>query len=317
SGGNITINGTSSKDGQSSIKVNNASFSADKGNISFNAEGKGVIVSYYEKSAALELRGDNLFSAKEIYLNAKNVSNHSGYGNNPYAILIGPNATLRFSGNATVNATSEYGGGILFDGSSPEGASIYSQNGYLNINATSGKHAVKDEQMNTGAIALESSYYNENVHFILNNSSLGINAKSESLDKDVGAFAGYGVGTANFVNKFIFQGNGDVNITGTSINNTGITSRAFDNTKLNGQFLLHGISTNGNGIEMSGAALDVGLSGAIINGESENGYGVVINGTSSSGNQVNLNDNVITGTSNTGTGIGINGNNVTITNGTL
>ncbi|EBJ7457298.1 hypothetical protein DY705_25480, partial [Salmonella enterica] len=136
-----------------------------------------------------------------------------------------------------------------------------------------------------------------------------------STGNNINAFDSRGASDATeFKNGFIFIGTGNTTITGKANKGSGVNTREFSNTGLNGTFTINGSSISGNGVDMD-TNLNASVINATITGTSTSGNGVSINSYGSS--VVDLKANNITGISESAAGIVINGKNITITNGTL
>ncbi|EIP4525580.1 filamentous hemagglutinin N-terminal domain-containing protein, partial [Salmonella enterica] len=304
--GNISIYGNALGVPVHGVSLGNVNVNATGGTVNVVAEGSGG-------ASALAVSGDVSFKAINTSVVANNTVNTGGGG--AAGIYVDHGVSLTFEGNSAILAHSVSDSGILL---SPAVAdSSYNKinviNGTLNITAST--DAVRDNELyGVGGITVSNYYVPAQVEFDLLNASLNINASASATDGKINAFAGYSQATYGYVNPFIFKGQGNVSVTGMSQNGVGISSRYFDNTNLNGNLSLKGVSVSGNGIEMAGQ-LNMHLVNATLQGESTNGGGIVI--ASGSKGDLNLNGNTLTGTSDTGVGINISGNNVTITNGTL
>ncbi|EHB3564013.1 hypothetical protein JXH75_004954, partial [Salmonella enterica subsp. enterica serovar Oranienburg] len=129
----------------------------------------------------------------------------------------------------------------------------------------------------------------------------------------VPAFGIVDVSSRTYINGFIFQGEGDVDISGVSTDGNAVDARLFDNTALVGNLAITGTSQSGTGVYLGGQ-LNATLVNARITGISESGNGVTLAAKSGT---VSLGNNTIIGTSETGSGIQLTGNNITLTSGTL
>ncbi|EKC4740293.1 filamentous hemagglutinin N-terminal domain-containing protein, partial [Salmonella enterica subsp. enterica] len=303
--GSININGTTPGT-VSGVRFTNADLkaNADTGSIKVYAESKGGQDTYDEKGS-LYFGGADTFTANNIDLTGRNLkNNYNGAG------IAFDGGTALFNGNTSIQA---FGYGV--------GVEIWNQVhlGFANGNAllkgqTTGPGG-SDGYYRTGAIAGAGVYRSAKIYVNLTHSNLNIDADSSS--STYGTVPAFGIvnpaSEGYKVNGFIFQGDGDLNISGVSTDGNAVDARLFDNTALTGNVVITGTSKSGTGVYLGGQ-LNTTLVNAQITGISESGSGVTLaakSGTTSLGN------NSISGTSETGSGIQLTGNNITLTSGTL
>ncbi|EAZ9461638.1 filamentous hemagglutinin N-terminal domain-containing protein, partial [Salmonella enterica] len=303
--GSININGTTPGT-MSGVRFTNVDLNAnaDTGSIKVYAESKGGQDTYEEKGS-LYFGGTDTFTAKNIDMTGRNLKNsYNGAG------TVFDGGTTLFNGNTSIEGYG-YGLGIVF----------WNQ---VHLGFTEGNASLKgqttgpggsDHYYRTGAIAGSGVYQAAKVYLNLTHSNLKIDADSSS--SKYGTVPAFGIvnpaSEGYKVNGFIFQGDGDLNISGVSADGNAVDARLFDNTALVGNVAVTGTSQSGTGVYFGGQ-LNSTLVNAQITGISESGSGVVLaakSGTASLGN------NTISGTSATESGIQLTGNNITLTSGTL
>ncbi|EDW0787403.1 filamentous hemagglutinin N-terminal domain-containing protein, partial [Salmonella enterica subsp. enterica] len=303
--GSININGTTPGT-RSGVRLANADLKANAGtgSIKVYAESKGGQDTYDEKGS-LYFGGTDTFTAKNIDITSRNLKNsYNGAG------IAFDGGTALFNGNTSIKA---FGYGV--------GIELWNQVhlGFANGNAllkgqTTGPGG-SDKYYRTGAIAGAGIYQSSKIYVNLTHSNLNIDAdSSSSAYGTVPAFGIVNPASEGYkINGFIFQGDGNVNISGVSTDGNAVDARLFDNTALTGNVVITGTSKSGTGVYLGGQ-LNTTLVNAQITGISESGSGVTLaakSGTTSLGN------NSISGTSETGSGIQLTGNNITLTSGTL
>ncbi|HAF9764145.1 TPA: hypothetical protein G8R83_004528, partial [Salmonella enterica] len=303
--GSINING-STPGTWSGVRFNNADLkaNANTGSIKVYGESKGGQDTGDERGSVY-FGGTDTFTAKNINITGRNLKD--GYNG---AGMVFDGGTSLFNGNTSIDAYG-YGLGIAFWNQVHLG---FTQ-GNASLNAKTTGPGGSDNYFRTGAIAGSGVYQSSKVYVNLTHSNLNIDADSSSSKYGtVPAFGIVNPGSEGYkVNGFIFQGDGDLNISGVSTDGNAVDARLFDNTALVGNVALTGTSQSGTGVYFGGQ-LNATLVNARITGISESGNGVTLaakSGTASLGN------NTISGTSETGSGIQLTGNNITLTSGTL
>ncbi|EOA6846799.1 hypothetical protein ACH8KY_005255, partial [Salmonella enterica subsp. enterica serovar Braenderup] len=301
--GNISINGVT-KGTYSGVRFNNVNMTAnsDSGSITVYGESDGV---QYQERGSIFLSGTNAFKASNIVITGKNLYN--GYMGSAGVTFDYGNDS--FSGNTLIEGYG-YGEGI---GLRNELHLDFNEGHALFKGQTTGPGG-SDSYYGSGGIIGLTFYQPARVFVNLTNASLQMDADSSS--SKFGATPAFGIvnpSSDDFQSGFVFQGNGDVNISGVSSDGNAVDTRLFDNTALNGNVSVAGKSESGSGVYMGGG-LNVTLLNATITGSSGSGNGVTLDATSGT---ANLGNNSINGTSETGTGIQIKGNNITLTTGTL
>ncbi|EHC1184052.1 filamentous hemagglutinin N-terminal domain-containing protein [Salmonella enterica] len=314
--GNIYVNAdTRKRDGVDGVFLNNASLSA----------GKDIHISGITGSAGaagVKFQGDvNLTSAKNV-IDGKSVAKLT-YGFTA-GVLLNDEAHVVFVGDSTINAESESFSGFLFNAGYSSGESVEFRDGSSVINATDhgnlGPGAPSDFD-DLGAMSIVPyGGQRRDIEFKVSNASLNITA--ESMGAAPGGIMPYSY-TGDSPNQqsrgsgFIFTGQGDINIKGTSVKGAGVDLRVLDNRKLNGKFTVNGESESGVGVIVPEFA-DVNVVNAAISGSSGTGVGIQLNSSDSNAKEINLQGNTLTGTSVSGSsGVQIKGNNVSVTNGTV
>ncbi|EHI7194602.1 filamentous hemagglutinin N-terminal domain-containing protein, partial [Salmonella enterica] len=303
--GNISINGTTPGI-NSGVRFNNADLkaNANDGSITVYAESKGGQDTYDEKGS-LYFGGTDTFTAKNIDITSGNLKNsYNGAG------IAFDSGTTLFNGNTSIKAFG-YGVGIELWNTVHLGFA----NGNALLKGQTTGPGGSDKYYRTGAIAGAGIYQSAKIYVNLTHSNLNIDADSSS--STYGTVPAFGIvnpaSEGYKINGFIFQGDGDVNISGVSTDGNAVDARLFDNTALTGNVVITGTSKSGTGVYLGGQ-LNTTLVNAQITGISESGSGVTLaakSGTTSLGN------NSISGTSETGSGIQLTGNNITLTSGTL
>lgn len=303
--GNIFINGTTPGI-YSGVRFINADLkaNANDGSIAVYAESKGGQDTYDEKGS-LYFGGANTFTAKNTDMTGRNLrSSYNGSG------VSFDGGTDLFNGNTSIKA---FGYGL--------GYKLYNTihlgfaNGNVLLKGKTTGSGGSDSYYNTGAFGGDGIYQAAKIYVNLTNSNLKMDADSSSSTYGkVPAFGLVNPGSESYkVNGFIFQGDGNVNISGVSTDGNAVDARLFDNTALTGNVVITGVSKSGTGVYLGGQ-LNTTLVNAQITGISESGSGVTVAAKSGT---TNLSNNTINGTSETGSGIQLTGNNITLTNGTL
>ncbi|EAA7203511.1 hypothetical protein DQJ78_25560, partial [Salmonella enterica subsp. enterica serovar Newport] len=286
--GSININGTTPGT-WSGVRFTNVDLNAnaDTGSIKVYAESKGGQDTYEEKGS-LYFGGTDTFTGKNIDITGRNLKNsYNGAG------MVFDGGTTLFNGNTSIEG---YGFGL--------GIAFWNQ---VHLGFTEGNSSLKgqttgpggsDHYYRTGAIAGAGTYQAAKVYVNMTHSNLKIDADSSS--SKYGTVPAFGIvnpaSEGYKVNGFIFQGDGDLNISGVAADGNAVDARLFDNTALVGNVAVTGTSQSGTGVYFGGQ-LNSTLVNAQITGISDSGSGVVLaakSGTASLGN------NTISGTSATG-----------------
>ncbi|EIO1243154.1 hypothetical protein LOW66_004951, partial [Salmonella enterica subsp. enterica serovar Adelaide] len=314
--GNISVNAdTRKRDGVDGVFLNNASLSA----------GKDIHISGITGSAGaagVKFQGDvNLTSAKNV-IDGKSVAKLT-YGFTA-GVLLNNEVHVVFVGDTTINAESESFSGFLFNAGYSSGESVEFRDGSSVINATDhgnlGPGAPSDFD-DLGAMSIVPyGGQRRDIEFKVSNASLNITA--ESMGAAPGGIMPYSY-TGDSPNQqsrgsgFIFTGQGDISIKGTSDKGAGVDLRVLDNRGLSGKFTVNGESESGVGV-IAPEFADVNIVNADISGSSGSGVGIQLNSSDSNAKEINLQGNTLTGTSVSGSsGVQIKGNNVSVTNGTV
>ncbi|EKC4779432.1 filamentous hemagglutinin N-terminal domain-containing protein [Salmonella enterica] len=314
--GNISVNAdTRKKGGVDGVFLNNASLSA----------GKDIHISGITGSAGasgVKFQGDvNLTSANNV-IDGKSVAKLAwGF---TAGVLLNDEAHVVFVGDTTINAESESFSGLLFNAGYSSGESVEFRDGSSVINATDhgnlgpGAPASFDDLGAMSIVPYDGR--RRDIEFKVSNASLNITAKS------MGAAPGgimpysYRGDSPNQQSRgsgFIFTGQGDISIKGTSDKGAGVDLRVLDNRGLSGKFTVNGESESGVGV-IAPEFADVNIVNADISGSSGSGVGIQLNSSDSNAKEINLQGNTLTGTSVSGSsGVQIKGNNVSVTNGTV
>ncbi|EGZ4525035.1 filamentous hemagglutinin N-terminal domain-containing protein [Salmonella enterica subsp. enterica serovar Abaetetuba] len=303
--GDINING-STPGTWSGVRLTNADLKANttNGSIVIYGESKGGRNTYDEMGSVYFGNADN-FSAKNINITGRNLRNDLGAGGG----IAFWDSHASFHGNTSVSG-SGYASGITFLNAN-----------YLNF---SGGDALLDgkttggggDDYYYGSAAISGQNYYHDVQVYVNLSDANLNIKADASSASSGhlpAFGPVNPASEDCINGFIFNGTGNVNISGVSTDGNAVDARLFDNTDLSGNLTLTGKSQSGAGVYFGGN-LNTTLVNAHITGISESGSGVTLAAKSGT---VSLGNNTISGTSEAGSGIELTGNNITLTNGTL
>ncbi|HFE7544050.1 TPA: hypothetical protein ACGADT_005455, partial [Salmonella enterica subsp. enterica serovar Newport] len=257
--GDIYVTGTTPLGEKSGVRIINVNFIANtgSGHVDVDAESHGGQDTYDEKGS-LYIGGENKFSASDIKLNGRNT--RSGVSSGAGVVFDGGNSS--FSGK-TVLTGYGYGVGISFWDS----VRLDFSNGSAFIKGkTTGPGPVKaDGYYRTGAIS-GSALGNAKVTIHLDKSNLEMIADSSSSTS--GAVPAFGIinpASGTRKNGFIFDGEGNVDISGISTDGNAVDARLFNNIKLNGDFNISGSSKTGVGVRLNDR-LDVNLKDAVITG---------------------------------------------------
>ncbi|EMD3078202.1 hypothetical protein VQY73_004773, partial [Salmonella enterica] len=310
-GNNVSIKGEYLGSGNKyGVLLYNVNIAANR-SIGIEAKGKKFATAFGDTGGALTVYGKSNFTAPDIKLYGENTAS-SGEAGVAFGVINTGVADLTFNGNTSVNGTGIGRSGVTFGSAT----NITVNNSTLNITGTITGDRNRDASLGSGGITRLNGYYATTVNFIQNNADINIVADTTgSTGNNINAFDSRGASdTVELKNGFIFIGTGNTTITGKANKGSGVNTREFSNTGLNGTFTINGSSISGNGVDMD-TNLNAKVINATITGTSTSGNGVSINSYGSS--VVDLKANNITGISESAAGIVINGKNITITNGTL
>lgn len=323
------------------VELSGDTISSGSGNITVRGDGTGKLVMSYENSAKIEprevdgvllentslsalkgkidltgrtdgyqatfARGGVRFSRGGALTSASNtVNGNSSRGCSDHGcggVVVNP-GTYNFTGNTVINAVDETNQGLGIYFNSPWGDSfdIKFSSGSHSLNASGGQGVFISPFTRTPVA----------VNFSVNKGDLNITGNSQR---------GQGFGTAGIwgeSNKggnkgYVFSGDGNVSVKGTSVNGSGVNVRVLDNRSLTGKFTVVGESKNGAGVEVPEWA-NINIKDATITGSSQSASGIRINSVA---RVVNLNNNSLKGISSGSGGLVIRGDNVSLTNGSL
>ncbi|EIQ5548103.1 hypothetical protein LVD56_004893, partial [Escherichia coli] len=279
------------------------------GNITINGTSQGLNSVWGEASfgAGIAFKGNTNFSATYIVLNGTNTrtiapfpSGDTASSGRPVGIIFCGTSNTTFTGNTTINASSEKGAGIAFLTSAYRSnwSNLTFNNGTAIINATT--NVSTNEPSYYSAISFYSWTDNiqVNVGFTLNNSNLTINASAQNS----AGVGGWQYNTPENTSFLTLNGTGNVNITGSG-KWGGVTGLRINNTGLNGTTVITGSSSSGqygsgdaepSGVYLKGSSLtNTTITGSATGCVS----GVIINGNST------LINTTVNGTAVNGTGV--------------
>ncbi|EDH5794407.1 hypothetical protein CB225_24260, partial [Salmonella enterica subsp. enterica serovar Newport] len=267
--GNISIYGNATERAQSGVSLTNAHLSAEKGSINVKGDTDAAGDPYkYTSKGGVSLSGTVNFSS----------TSNTVYGHNSHSLnaatggfVVNNDGAYTFSGNTSINGVGEQGYGVVF----------YVTSSTATFNFKSGEYYSFDGSGVVGTYAPPYAYGAKQIKFNVEEGTLNFSGKGTNGS----GISGNDFSTFN--TGYLFSGNGNVNIKGSSESGAGVDSRYLNNTGLTGCFT--------------------------VTGESQSGTGVVIVYNT----DWNVQNATITGTSATGTGINISGNKLYITNVTL
>ncbi|EAA9298040.1 hypothetical protein ADQ49_27440, partial [Salmonella enterica subsp. enterica] len=314
--GNISVAGQANT--ESGIYLINTNMAANSSFGVINVSASGSALWNYSKfGGALGLFSSNTFTAFNTILEGTTMSdniNSSGIGIGCIGCRQKGLVNLTFNGNTSLIGHGINGMGLTFASSS----NILINNGVLNVSGClsgtgNGPGSIKN---GTGGISFTNGYSAFKVNTVLKNADINMIADvSGTTKKGLNAFDSTGSSDGfDLMNGFNFSGSGNVTVTGKSNTGAGIDIRLFNNEKLTGRTIINGSSVSGNGVNIN-TKVNATLFNASISGMSSAGNGVFINIPDS--NSINLAGNNINGISKTASGIVIKGNNVNITKGSL
>ncbi|ELD6261036.1 filamentous hemagglutinin N-terminal domain-containing protein, partial [Salmonella enterica] len=326
-GGRIFLNGTSS---------GKAVLTAENGTITLGGDDgrAGVALTNADLSSA------NMNIAGSTTRGAGDASGVTGgvaiYGN--VSLRVADNGKGVIKGTADISGRYAYTGAlvigslwgaatnILFDGEfdisgQHTGTGGSTKNGGIFYNGAANLTFTKDSSLSgvgsngvAGISGEFSGYQNTTLvnYKLQSGANLRMNAQSDSGS----AISAVPVNSSNqFSVGYAFSGDGNVTLVANSESSKPtLYANNLNNSKLNGNFSVNAVNTNGDAIVFQGMNNQT-LINANITGVSESGAGIRIESNGKS--NVSLSGSVIHGVSNTGDGIKINGDNTTITNGTL
>ncbi|EAS5352975.1 filamentous hemagglutinin N-terminal domain-containing protein [Salmonella enterica] len=309
-GGSIAVNGTT-PGSYSGVRIIDTEVSASGQEISIYGASTGR--DGLSREAGSVYLGDSKFTSNKITVTGDNTGKE--YFGSGVAIIDGNS----FDGVVSIKGTG--GIGIYISTALPgtPSSTLKFSNGNVLLSGISTIIPVNRNPGGTGTIFFEGVNSGKLYTFLLNKSDLTMYADNTIATVYSDAFNAYSWGLPwNNSGSVIFSGQGNVVVEGKTRTGAGVTTRIFDNTKLDGTFKVSGTSKTGVGVSFDNSNMNATLVNAIIEGESASGNGVVIQNTGDS-TLVNLNKNTVKGTSETAAGIVINGKNknVTITNGSL
>ncbi|EHW8691087.1 hypothetical protein K3K67_004717, partial [Salmonella enterica subsp. enterica serovar Saintpaul] len=269
------------------------------------SQGGGNIISIYDEMGSVYFGGTDTFTAKNINITGRNLKEDYRFAGG----VAFYNSHVSFNGDTSVSG-SGYGRGVVL-GNTNHFDFI---GGNASFNAKTTGAGGTDSDFGSSAVSPWNLYHDVKVYVNLTQSNFKMEADSSSTSfGQVPAFGIVDVSSRTYINGFIFQGEGDVDISGVSTDGNAVDARLFDNTALVGNFAITGTSQSGTGVYLGGQ-LNATLVNARITGISESGNGVTLAAKSGT---VSLGNNTIIGTSETGSGIQLTGNNITLTSGTL
>ncbi|EBK7706758.1 hypothetical protein DTS00_24650, partial [Salmonella enterica] len=297
-----------------------ANITANKGNINISGSASRGGFDFYSAYGAVLLYGEMLFkSGAGTIINASHTSHTSSYSPPAPLVLIGVNMT--FDGGAEINACGSYSGILVSPTSLHQDSKsrVFVKNGNVNINATLDGKATSGPTGAAGAAASGAFVFNngyKNISLELNadkGSNVTINA--DSSGNKSGPFAAFAAATPEATqargkyNGFIFSGEGNFTVSGTSDSADAVNLRVFNNENLTGSLAITGVSNSGNGVNFDNY-LTTKVSNATITGISVSGAGVQMTARSGS---ADLDGNSVSGSTTTGKGgVILSGSNVTI-----
>ncbi|HGB4253882.1 TPA: filamentous hemagglutinin N-terminal domain-containing protein [Salmonella enterica subsp. enterica serovar Virchow] len=274
--GNISIYGNATGRHSSGVEpanngvyLTNASLIAKQGNIDIegDTDSEGGTISWYGTIGAggVFLSGTVNFdsTSNKVYGHSSHSMSWASGG------LIVDAGIFNFTGDTVINGVDENGYGVFYT----------TKYGVANFNFRSGSHYSFN---GAGVVGTYNDVYTAH--------HTNINIEGGTLDISGEGTRGSGFSGndySTFNTGYLFSGNGDVNVKGSSESGIGVDSRYLNNTGLNGNFT--------------------------VTGESQSGTGVAITYNT----EWNVQNATITGTSGSGTGINISGNILHVTNVTL
>ncbi|HGB4871147.1 TPA: beta strand repeat-containing protein, partial [Salmonella enterica subsp. enterica serovar Muenchen] len=326
--GNIRISGNATGSDDNGVSLRFVNLIATDGITvtgvgSSGVEGAGSTTQKYWNSnpdaragTGIMWRGKVTFSSARNELNGSNI-HPSVLSGVTAAGMIFLQSDVTFTGDTTINASSDYGTGMMFNDVYGSSSSLKFSDGTAVINAKSINPGTGSAHYGGGVSVYTWGGAPQTINMSVSNATLNISASAQDVD-GIASFRsdGEGANDGSRNHGYRFSGDGDVNINASSVSGNGVELRILDNTDLKGNFTVNGQSQSGAGVIVSEFA-NVTVHNATITGSSETGTGIQINAADRNTHQVNLSGNTLTGTSGTGTGININGNKVTITNGSL
>lgn len=305
--GSINING-STPGTWSGVRLTNADLKANTANGSIVIYGESKAGSdWYDATGTVYLGDADNLSAKNINITGRNLRGDVSNGGG----VAFRDSNVSFHGDVSVSG-SGYSQGITFGNDNY----LSFSEGNVSFDGKTTGSAPYNTYYGTAAIIGINYLHTVYIHVNLSNANLNIKADSSSTSSGHTPAFGImnpGCENSNYMNGFIFNGVGNVSISGVSTDGNAVDSRLFDNTALVGSFALTGKSQSGTGVYFGGN-LNTTLVNAHITGISESGSGVTLAAKSGT---VSLGNNTISGTSEAGSGIELTGNNITLTNGTL
>ncbi|ECJ2224321.1 filamentous hemagglutinin N-terminal domain-containing protein [Salmonella enterica] len=321
--GNISINGDATKRGNiDGVFLRSVSLLASNGNI--NVTGRTGGQSASEGVAGVKFQADVSLNSRHNIIDGKSVNE---VGDNVTAgVEVWEKAHVIFTGETNIHAESERYSGLMFNAGDNYGPAYFQtmefKDGSAVINAVNKgvmRSTDSDDIGAMGIVTWKGSVQKNEIK--VSNASLSIIAESQGNSR--GGLVPYLQGGGDAPDEvargsaFIFSGQGDISIKGTSEKGAGVDTRVLNNRNLNGKFTIIGESDYGTGVIVPEFA-DVNIVNASISGSSHSGVGILINAADKSTKNVNLQNNILNGYSDSGVaGVQIEGKNVSITNGTI
>ncbi|HGG5186207.1 TPA: hypothetical protein ACJGYL_005034, partial [Salmonella enterica subsp. enterica serovar Chester] len=234
--GNIDVYGN----GSTGVELTSVTLCATAGNISVFGQGKA---SSYDQRGAVSLAGSSTFSALNTGIHGVNTGAITNF--TPVGVYVG--GTLDFlGGSASILGESANGLGIhwRYAGSTLLTNTLNIQTASFTMEGRS-EAQQKSYYGSSGGIGFSNSYYP--VHVIFNISG-GADVRIIA-NASLSSQPGFALDTdALMLNKYIFTGDGSVDILGKSGGGAGVMLSAFDNSGLNGSMNITGESVSGTGV---------------------------------------------------------------------
>lgn len=318
--GSITVEADATRKGSTDgVYLNSTSLAASDGNIYITGTTGGERGS--DGVAGVKFQGNVNLNSKNNVVKGTSVAEVKQ--GKTSGVELYDEAHVVFTGDTNIQANSEGYAGFLFNAKYSTGESVEFRNGTATIHAVDkGILASKDPDFDDlGGIAIN-SWGGKERQIKFNVSDANLNIISESKGKSHGGLISYGL-TGDSADErargsgYIFTGNGDVSVKGTSEKGAGVDLRVLNNQGLDGKFTVVGESDSGTGVIVPEFA-NVRVANASISGTSNTGVGILINATDRHTRTVDLQGNSLYGSSNSGSsGVQIKGKNVLITSGTI
>ncbi|EIX8228834.1 hypothetical protein MLB10_004747, partial [Salmonella enterica] len=238
--GNININGTTPGT-MSGVRFTGVDLKANtaSGEIVIYGESKGGNDTYDEKGSVY-FGGTDTFTAKNINITGRNLKKaYSGGGG-----IAFDNSHVSFNGDTSVSGSGDRTGVTFWNVNHLDFIG-----GNASLNAKTTGPGLTDSYYGTAAIVADNFYNDVQVYFNLTQSNLKIEADASSTSfGQVPALGLTDASAEDHINGFIFQGEGDVDISGVSTDGNAVDASLFDNTALVGSVALTGTSQSGTGV---------------------------------------------------------------------